>query len=139
MQEKVKMVDIINPNKKMEKTPEEKKYLVCIETRSNSKDGFWEILTGRSEVYEYIKNIIDIIDFENSFILVEDCILEERKSIYAFMKYAKKFYQYDDFDIDDYIDDEIEYDNKNIDESINVDKSSIVSMADILNGSISIE
>ena len=139
MQEKVKMVDTINPNKKMEKTPEEKKYLVCIETRSNNRDSFWEILTGRSEVYEYIKNIIDIIDFENSFILVENCILEERKSIYAFMKYAKKFYLHDDFDIDDYIDDEIEYDNKNIDESINVDKSSIVSMADILNGSISIE
>lgn len=98
MQGKV-MARIVD-NSESRKSHEEKKYLVCIEETSGEKD--WAILIGRTATYEYIKDIIELINFEESFVLVETLKLSERKSLYAFMKFAGNFYD-DGFDVEDYV------------------------------------
>lgn len=97
----VEMVKIVD-NSVPKKSPEEKEYLLCI-TGNNGTDNYWTILTGRTEVYEFIKNNISSLDTYESFVLVENCTLAKRKSIYAFMKHVEEFYPEDSFDIDDYI------------------------------------
>lgn len=101
LKEMVKIVD----NSVPKKSPEEKEYLLCI-TVNDGRDSYWTILKGRTEAYEFIKNNIDTIDMDESFILVENCVLAKRKSIYAFMKHAQDYYPEDTFDIDAYCNDE---------------------------------
>lgn len=86
--------------------PENRTYLVCI-AYSISGESEWELLKGRTKVYDYIKTLMETteIDIYESFVLVESLTLKDRKSIYAFMSYVKKFYD-DGFDIEDYVDDE---------------------------------
>ena len=93
---KKEMVKIVDNTKKH---PEERQYLICTSGLSGDRG---EIVTGRTEAYEYIKDNIDDINFDTDFILVESCTLAERKSIYAFMKYVGELYD-DGFDIEDYI------------------------------------
>ena len=134
MKEMVKVVD----NSKPRKTPEEKEYLLCLIGFEGEID--WAILDGRTEAYEYIKNAIHWIDFENSFILVENLTLNERKSIYAFMKHVQDNYD-DGFDIDEYItaDREEEFRRANVDTSISVDPGEKVDMASFMNGDVETE
>ena len=135
--QKKEMVKIVD-NSKPYKNHEEKQYLICIAAPYSDSD-IWNIVTGRTAAYEYIKDYIDIIDFKDSFILVENCTLNERKSIYAFMKYVGQFYE-DNFDIDDYVKgdwSESDYRQDNgIDESLNINSNDRLSMADIMNGAV---
>jgi hypothetical protein len=101
MSEKKTMVRIVD-NSVPRKTPEDKEYLICF-VGTDSDNTWWEIIKGRSEVYDTIKTVADYIDLEESFVLVESCTLLQRKSVYSFMKYAKQFYQEDSFDIDEHI------------------------------------
>ena len=132
MKEMVKVVD------NTKKHPEDRQYLICIKAKQESEfQDIWDIVIGRTEAYEYIKNIIDDIDLDCSFILVESCNLSERKSIYAFMKYAGEFYS-DGFDIEDYIKgdwDELDYKINN-DISIMIDNKDRVDMKSFMNGDI---
>ena len=128
LKEMVKIVD----NKK--KHPEERQYLICIAGKS---EDFWNIITGRTEAYEFIKENIDDIDLEHSFILVETCTLSERKSIPEFMRYAGEFYN-DGFDINDYIKgdwDEEDY-RKNNDITQIIDNVERLELEDIMNGNV---
>ena len=124
------------------KDPEEKQYLVCIKaTVWSSCDDEWDICFGRTDAREYIKSCIDYIDFDHSFVLVESCILADRKSIYAFMKHIEPLYN-DGFDIDDYVHgdwSEEDYDTDNgIDTSIYNHESMTngVTMEQIMDGEI---
>ncbi len=81
--------------------PELKEYLLCIAGKDGADDT-WEMITGRTELYETIKNNIEWIDLERSFVLLSTAKLENRKSIVAFMKYCERFFN-DSFDIEDYI------------------------------------
>lgn len=85
----------------VKKDPEEREYLVCLAFKYS--DNIWEILEGRTATYNFIKNCLEteIISFEESFVLVETSKLQDRKSIYEFMKYIEQFYE-DSFDIEDY-------------------------------------
>ena len=78
-----------------------KRQLICI--KSKYSEDSWDFIEGREDAYEYIKDRIDDIDFETSFIVVSSQKIDDRKSIYAFMNYAKKFFPDDTFDIDDYV------------------------------------
>lgn len=130
MAELKEMVKIVDNTKKH---PESRQYLICLTGTSES----WIIVTGRTEAYNYIKENIDDINMEHSFILVESCTLAERKSIYAFMKYAGEFYS-DGFDIEDYIKgdwDEIDY-KRNNDISLMIDKNDRVDMKSFMDGDI---
>ena len=132
MKEMVKVVD------NTKKHPEERKYLICMRAKSGSGAwDSWDIVTGRTAAYDYIKENIDDIDMEHSFILVESCTLAERKSIYAFMKYAGDFYE-DSFDIEDYIKgdwDETDY-KRNNDISLIIENKDRVDMQSFMNGDI---
>lgn len=128
MKEMVKIVD------NTKKHPEERQYLICISGLSQDN---WVIVTGRTEAYNYIKENIDDINMEHSFILVESCTLGERKSIYAFMKYAGEFYS-DGFDIEDYIKgdwDELDYKRTN-DISLMIDNTERVDIQSFMNGDV---
>lgn len=119
--------------------PEERTYLLCICGKNG--DDMWTLLRGRTSAYELIKNEIDNIDLEESFILVESAKLCNRKSIYAFMKHVEQFYQ-DSFDIEDYVSGDWivdDYDEKetvnDIDASLNIDEPKL-NMIDFMNGNI---
>lgn len=131
MPEMKEMVKIVDNTKKH---PEDRQYLICI---AGSTQDSWVIVKGRTEAYNYIKENIDDINMEYSFILVETLTLAERKSIYAFMKYAGEFYS-DGFDIEDYIKgdwDETDY-KRNNDISLMIDKSERVDMQSFMDGNI---
>ena len=129
------MVKVVDNTKKH---PEERFYLICVRGKRGSEiSDAWDIVKGRTEAYEYIKEIIDDIEIERSFILVESVTLGERKSIYAFMKYAGEFYS-DGFDIEDYIKgdwDEMDYKRDN-DISLMIDNKDRVNMESFMNGDV---
>jgi len=133
MKEMVRIVD----NSKPRKTVEEKQYLICL-TGMGQDD--WIIVEGRTEAYEYIKNAVHWIDFENSFVLVENLSLAERKSVYAFLKHVQDNYD-DGFDIDEYIesDREEEFRASNIDSSVNINSDERLDMASFMDGTITTE
>ena len=128
------MIRHVKPDEPRTKSHEEKQYLICIAAKPGDYD-LWEIVIGRTNAYEFIKDNIDIIDFDRSFILVEDCNLNQRKSIYAFVKYVQDLYN-DGFDIEEYIKGDWSETEYQVDNDINimVDNSSRLSMAEMLNG-----
>jgi hypothetical protein len=140
MAEMKEMVTIVD-NTKPRKTPEEKQYLICI--TSENGDAYWDIVYGRTEAYDTIKHFYDLsdINFDRSFILVESCTLNQRKSIYAFMKYCENFYE-DNFDIDDYIRgdwSEEEYrKNNDINNDLIVNNSDKIDMTSFMNGEVAV-
>ena len=112
-------------------TGDNKTYLVCLTGRDND---LWSIIIGRKSAYEYIKENIEdyLIDVYQSFILVETCTINGRKSIYDFMKYCESIYMDSDFNIDDYINDvEKKYD---IDQDVVTNNR--LDIADIMDGNI---
>jgi len=135
MAELKEMVKIVDNTKKH---PEDRQYLICIRAKIDSGvQDSWDLVTGRTEAYEYIKNVIDDIDLEHSFVLVESVTLAERKSIYAFMKYAGEFYS-DGFDIEDYIKgdwDEDDYKRMN-DMNLIIDNKERIDMKSFMDGDI---
>ena len=132
-----KVVEKNPPQRILQKNPEEKVYLLCIAGKDGGPDS-WEIITGRTELYETIKNSIEFIDLEKSFTPVETAKLENRKSIVAVMKYLEQFYE-DSFDIEDYIKgdwDEEDYRKHNDIDSAFIPNNDVLNMQDILNGDV---
>lgn len=124
------------------KHPESKQYLICIQgTPGSGIQPDWEIVTGRSAAYEYVKENIEDIDFETSFVLVETCNLSERLSIYMFMKHVQDNYD-DGFDIDEHIVgdwDESDYRiNNNIDD-FGIKNTDKVSMESLMAGEVKMQ
>ena len=146
MPEKLKtMVEVVDNSKPYEKKkhPEEKEYLVCFTSDNGNDDAcFWNILVGRTETYEFIRDYIKSaasgdIDFEKSFVLVETIKLSDRKNIVAFMKYCEQYYPDDNFDIDDYaVGDWIDEPLNEVDSNLNVSNSQRVDMASLMNGEV---
>lgn len=95
----------ISPFRRL-KPGEDIKYLLLIKT-PNSDETFWEIIEGREEAYYYIKNNIDSIDVENSFIIankMKEIDLDKMHTIYGFVKFVKQENNIvDEFDIEDYL------------------------------------
>ena len=139
--ELIQVARVVEKNPKqtiLKNNPENKVYLLCIAGKDGADDS-WELITGRTELYETIKNSIDFIDLDRSFVLVESAKLENRKSIVAFMKYAEQFFQ-DSFDIDDYIKgdwDESDYRKINdIDNSFVANSNDKLDMENFMNGEV---
>ena len=98
-----------------EKGPEEKEYLILFVDIEDPERNWFNLVTGRTEAYQEIRNNIEAIDIHKSSILVEGVVLEKRISVYAFMRHVqdKGFFEGESFDIEDYNvgDDEEEYNN----------------------------
>lgn len=141
--EKKQLYKVVDPNKDIKferaiKDPEDKLYLVCIKNTTDDYNA-WEILNGRSNAREFIILNIDDIDFETSFVLVEGLDLNQRVSIYAFMKHIERFYEDEPFDIDDYIKgdwSESDFMEKNQIDPMYINKSDSLSMEDLMGSNI---
>ena len=96
---------LINPVRRI-KPGENIKYLLLIKI-PNSDETYWEIIEGREEAYNYIKDNITIIDVEESFIIankMKEVNLDEMHTIYGFIQFVKRENNIvDEFDIDDYL------------------------------------
>lgn len=82
------------------KSPEVKEYLVLTQ---NSEDGTTEFqfIIGRSATYEYLKSVIDTIDLDESYVIVETVKIKDRITVYEFLKMCKDRQLFDDdFDVD---------------------------------------
>lgn len=104
------MADSILPGKKLISPVKrirpgyDKKYLLLIKT-PNSDETYWEVIEGRYEAYQYIKNNVDTIDVDQSFIISSGTKvdLNDMHCIYDFVKFVKVENDIvDEFDIDDY-------------------------------------
>lgn len=137
--EVIRVIDKTPKQKILKKDPEDKLYLICITGKNNGDEDFWELVHGRTEAYELIKDNAQFINFESSFILVESAKLMDRKSIISFMKYVEQFYN-DSFDINDYIKgdwDEDDYQKQNdIDGMFMATNTNKLDMASFMNGDI---
>lgn len=96
--------------------PENKHYLLlAVFLDDEEEDYWWNVFSGRSSVYGYIKDNIECLDVDKSMILVDNVKLQDRVSVYKFMTYIAnmKFYD-DDFDVEQYHhEDPIEDENNN--------------------------
>lgn len=84
---------------------EDKRYILLIKC-INSDETYWEMIKGRLEAYNYIKENIEDIDIDNSYIIVhgqERINFDNMHNLYLFMKDAREKNNIEDgFDIDDY-------------------------------------
>ena len=86
----------------------DKKYLICYQygdDEGNDEIEGHKIIRGRKNLYEFIKQMVETMNLDESFILSDTSVLEKRISVYDFMKLvveAQGLYPEDDFNIDDY-------------------------------------
>lgn len=65
----------------------------------------WKLITGRRKLYEFIKDMIETMNLDESFVLSDKSALEGRLTVYEFMKHVveeQNLYPEDGFNIDNY-------------------------------------
>ena len=86
--------------------PEMRQYIILIYGLDEDQETFrWESMTGRTTMYEYIKNNIEDIDVDNSIILTENVAVKDAFTVSQFVKYLQNgdlIKDEDKFDIDLY-------------------------------------
>ena len=97
-----------------------KQYLLLIYL--NTDDGIertFEIITGRLDTYNYIKNNADIIDMNNSIITLTNKTIEEGITFLQFVRHLKdaELVPEDSFDISVYEDETVDYSVQNTQKS----------------------
>ena len=103
--EDVKNNNMVNPIVIDVKDPELKEYLVLFVGVGGDEEHFkdYQFVKGRTATYDLIKTLIDDIDIDESYVLVEGVSLEDRVTVYEFMRHMKMhFFQDDTFNIEDY-------------------------------------
>ena len=87
----------------VKKTPEEKEYLLLLKyiTDNDSESTEFCIFIGRTEARKYIIDVVPDLDIFESYVLVEGVVLENRITVYEFMKHMENYFS-DGFDIEDY-------------------------------------
>lgn len=96
-------VVMIKPYKEIT-APEDKAYLILLVVGEDDEQVFQGVI-GRQEAFEYIKQMVEIIDLDESKILSETTTFSEAISVYDFMKncIVKDVVENPDgFDIDEY-------------------------------------
>jgi len=85
--------------------PELRQYIILIYNTNPELDEFrWESMTGRTVMYDYIKNNIEDIDPDHSIILTENVAIKDAFTVSQFVKYLQNasLVEEDDFDIEMY-------------------------------------
>ena len=85
--------------------PELRQYIILIySTDENAEEFRWESMTGRTLMYEYIRDNIEYIDPDHSIILTENVAVKDAFTASQFVKYLQNanLVEDDDFDIDLY-------------------------------------
>lgn len=92
--------------------PEERQYVLllwCEDSNSSTSEEHyvWRAMTGRTKVYNYIKDEIDymLFDPKESIVLTENVPYKDALTVYQFIKYLKNgnLVEDDEFDIDSYV------------------------------------
>lgn len=98
--ERVKREEAANKNNI---PPAMKEYLFLIKG-AEGYDDCWDIIIGRDNAYEYVKDNIESINVEKSYVLSDETPLSKRNTVYNFFKFIKqKYYPDDVYDIEEYI------------------------------------
>lgn len=103
MEERKIIKPILRLDENGKKMPEDRLYLILFSYTDDTTS--WNIVMGRKEAYEKIKFEIvqtQLVDVEESYILVEDHKFGTEVSLYEFMKHMENFFQDTNFDIEDY-------------------------------------
>lgn len=85
--------------------PEQRQYIILIYNTNPEMEEFrWESMTGRTVMYDYIKNNIEDIDPDHSIILTENVAIKDAFTVSQFVKYLQNasLVEEDDFDIEIY-------------------------------------
>ena len=86
--------------------PELRQYIILIYGLDEDQEVYrWESMTGRTTMYEYIKNNIEDIDVDQSVILTENIAIKDAFTVSQFVKYLQNGNLIEDndfFDIDMY-------------------------------------
>ena len=97
-----KTLEEINPT-----NPEERQYLIIVVSDEDADDMYtWDAMIGRTTMYNYIVNNIDIkyMDPDKSIVLTDNVALKDALSVTQFVNYLKNgnLVPEDDFNIDEY-------------------------------------
>ena len=85
------------------KSPEVKEYLVLVQYTEDGTTDF-QFINGRTATYEYLKSVVDKIDLDESYVIVETVKIKDRITVYEFLKMCKDRQLFDDdFDIDEIV------------------------------------
>jgi hypothetical protein len=87
--------------------PEKRQYIVMMSCTDNDENVFtWESMVGRSTMYNFIKDNVDVlgIDPEKSFVLTENVPYKDALTVSQFVKYLQNanYVEEDGFDIDEW-------------------------------------
>ena len=95
-----------------------KTFLLLIYGTDNDGEDFyhWEMCVGRQNAYDCVKAFIEIIDFDKSYIVAEDSIIEDKVRVIDFLKHVIESGKIEDpgFDPMDYIKGDLEEEDGNI-------------------------
>ena len=93
--------------REIERSPEEKQYLLLLYYIEDPDEKTFEIITGRSFAREWLMEQLGAIDVDSSYVLVEDVPFKDSLSnqitVRKFLNMVQKYYD-DNFDINEYID-----------------------------------
>ena len=106
-----------------------KQYLLLIYDKQDPECRTFELVTGRKDVYEYVKEHIDEIDLELSHILSETTTIADAVKVVDFMRVMKDHFEDEEFVIDDYVNETVEQNNDD------VQLHKVVDQTDLLQGS----
>lgn len=133
-----------------DKDPEDKTYIIFIvpdigehpcsyigQTDSLNVNGEFTICKGRTDAYTFIRDLLSSncnsyddycgINVLDSAVLVEGLSYNDKISMCKFMEYCEQFYPDDDFDINDYICDDL-YEEENHPQATGVEGQNFTSM-----------
>lgn len=101
---KVEKPTIITDEEPKQIDPNEKTYVILyyLTIDDGEEVKTFDIVKGREATYEFVKGMIENLDIHKSVIMVDNVPYSKAITIYEFMKYIKRFFEEDSFDIEDY-------------------------------------
>lgn len=82
---------------------EKKKYIIIYYAQIDDEDiKSFEVLEGRTKTRDWIKDMAEYLDINNSKVLTDGVKYDDSLSVYDFMKAMEQYFQ-DGFDIEDHI------------------------------------
>lgn len=104
-QEKINLMEK-DPSKIMVNPVKEKRYILLMVTQNDNEEEekLFEVITGRENAYNYLKNMIECMDIHESKVMGGTVSYDDALSVYQFMSWCQSngLIECDGFDIEDY-------------------------------------
>lgn len=111
--EKKELIDPVEIVDKKELDHEKQIYLLLY-ISNDDKTKSYEVIRGRTKIYEHIKKLVENIDCVKSKVIANGVDFKEALSVYYFMKIMETHFT-DGFDIEEFVGDSSEEDNIGVD------------------------